>query len=65
MNSQQSGIELVTIRGYKSALRTRSVGRSLIHAEVLGSSFDVLEGPGILRNGLAVVVDRQTAVRGR
>ena len=50
---------------YTSYLKTKVIGKSVIHVEVVNSTFDLLEGPRILKNGLAVIADRQIKGRGR
>lgn len=45
-------------------LKTKRLGRLVIHSEVVHSSFDLLEGP-FLHDGVVVVVDRQLSGRGR
>ena len=49
---------------FNSLLKTNQIGRSVIHSQVVNSSFDVVDG-NFFHHGLAVVVDRQRAGRGR
>merc|ERR1719320_721431 len=44
---------------------TQHIGRTVIHAPVVGSSFDLIEGGSTLHHGLVVVVDQQAGGRGR
>jgi biotin-[acetyl-CoA-carboxylase] ligase BirA-like protein len=50
---------------YKDQLKTKSLGRSVIHSKVVSSTFDLLDGPESLQHGLAVIADRQIKGRGR
>jgi len=49
---------------YNNLLKTKNIGRLVIHGQTVNSSFDIVEG-NFLHNGLVVVVDRQMAGQGR
>lgn len=50
---------------YKPLLKTRHLGQTVIHVEVINSTFDVLDGHKDLKHGIAVIADVQTNGRGR
>ena len=49
---------------YANELKTDTLGQTVIHAEVVNSTFDILEGP-MVHNGLVVIADQQIQGRGR
>ena len=49
---------------YQSHLKTKSLGRNLIHCNVISSTFDLLQGK-FLQSGLVVIADQQTSGKGR
>ncbi len=50
---------------YLKNLQTKTLGRAVIHCELVSTTFDVLDGPGSLWNGLAVIADQQYKGKGR
>ena len=49
---------------YATQLKTETLGQTVIHSEVVNSTFDILEGP-MVHNGLVVIADQQIKGRGR
>ena len=49
---------------YVSYLKTDSLGRAVIHCDMITTTFDILQGQFLL-SGMAVIADQQTSGRGR
>ena len=49
---------------YETHLKTKTLGRTVIHTEVINTTFDILEGP-LVHDGLVVIADQQVKGRGR
>ena len=59
-----SSTSTFNFQDYATQLKTENLGQTVIHSEVVNSTFDILEGP-MVHNGLAVIADQQIKGRGR